>query len=107
MFMAALAHSVRVQIRLFREAQASAAVRMAVKRRMKAIGTHSGTFHCDEALGCYMLQSTKEFAGAQVVRRFVSNEVSTALHCRHTTALMLNVASIELERPKSSNVFVP
>ena len=25
----------------------------------KTIGTHSGTFHCDEALGCFLLHQTK------------------------------------------------
>ena len=34
----------------------------------KRIGTHSGTFHCDEALGCYLLQQTDKFAGAEIVR---------------------------------------
>ncbi|KAK9839664.1 hypothetical protein WJX81_004487 [Elliptochloris bilobata] len=34
----------------------------------KRIGTHSGSFHCDEALGCYLLRRTKEFAGAEIVR---------------------------------------
>lgn len=34
----------------------------------KKIGTHSGTFHCDEALGCWMLRRTAAFAGAPVVR---------------------------------------
>jgi uncharacterized UPF0160 family protein len=32
------------------------------------IGTHSGTFHCDEALGCFLLHQTKAFAGADIVR---------------------------------------
>ncbi|PRW61099.1 UPF0160 -like [Chlorella sorokiniana] len=32
------------------------------------IGTHSGSFHCDEALGCFLLQQTQRFAGAEVVR---------------------------------------
>jgi uncharacterized UPF0160 family protein len=26
------------------------------------IGTHDGTFHCDEALGCFMLKRTKVHA---------------------------------------------
>jgi uncharacterized UPF0160 family protein len=29
------------------------------KRKMVKIGTHDGTFHCDEALGCFLLQRTK------------------------------------------------
>eukprot|EP00455_Lapot_gusevi_P049474 TRINITY_DN7021_c0_g1_i3.p1 TRINITY_DN7021_c0_g1~~TRINITY_DN7021_c0_g1_i3.p1 ORF type:complete len:377 (-),score=91.50 TRINITY_DN7021_c0_g1_i3:74-1069(-) len=32
------------------------------------IGTHDGTFHCDEALACYMLRLTQQFRGAEVVR---------------------------------------
>lgn len=35
----------------------------------KVIGTHSGKFHVDEALGCYMLRElTVEYAGAEIVR---------------------------------------
>jgi hypothetical protein len=34
----------------------------------KTIATHSGSFHCDEALGCYLLRQTDEFAGARIVR---------------------------------------
>ena len=32
------------------------------------IGTHSGTFHCDEALGCAMMQLHPKWKGAAVVR---------------------------------------
>ena len=32
------------------------------------IGTHNGTFHCDEALGTWMLLHTEQFSGAEVVR---------------------------------------
>ena len=28
------------------------------------IGTHNGTFHCDEALACALLRMTKQFAEA-------------------------------------------
>jgi len=34
----------------------------------KTIGTHDGSFHCDEALGCYLLQNTRAFAGCKIVR---------------------------------------
>ena len=34
----------------------------------KLIGTHDGTFHCDEALGCAMLQMMPEWAGSTIVR---------------------------------------
>ena len=35
---------------------------------LKLIGTHDGTFHCDEALGCAMLQMMPQWAGSTVVR---------------------------------------
>ena len=38
------------------------------KRKMVQIGTHNGFFHCDEALGCYLLQKTDRFKGSEVVR---------------------------------------
>ncbi|KAJ1661100.1 hypothetical protein IWQ61_000036 [Dispira simplex] len=34
----------------------------------KTIGTHNGTFHCDEALAVYLLIQTTKFADAQIVR---------------------------------------
>ncbi|QDZ23984.1 metal-dependent protein hydrolase [Chloropicon primus] len=37
-------------------------------KTVKTIGTHSGTFHCDEALGCFLLRRTKLFANAKVTR---------------------------------------
>ena len=48
---------------------ASAASADGNKRKMgPTIGTHSGTFHCDEALGCFLLQQTAAFKGAEIVR---------------------------------------
>eukprot|EP00798_Chlamydomonas_sp_ICE-L_P020383 gene20383-27154_t len=35
---------------------------------MVKIGTHSGTFHCDEALGSWMLHQTEKFSNAEIVR---------------------------------------
>ncbi|PNW87344.1 hypothetical protein CHLRE_02g118900v5 [Chlamydomonas reinhardtii] len=35
---------------------------------MVKIGTHSGTFHCDEALGCWLLRQTPRFKDAEIVR---------------------------------------
>ncbi|KAJ2156593.1 hypothetical protein GGF46_005082 [Coemansia sp. RSA 552] len=34
----------------------------------KTIGTHSGTFHCDEALACFMLRQLDEYSDAKIVR---------------------------------------
>ncbi|XP_067939504.1 MYG1 exonuclease-like isoform X1 [Watersipora subatra] len=39
------------------------------KRRLNMkIGTHNGTFHCDDALAVWMLKQTKEFGNAEVIR---------------------------------------
>ncbi|KAK8944566.1 hypothetical protein KSP39_PZI008314 [Platanthera zijinensis] len=35
---------------------------------LKRVGTHNGSFHCDEALGCFMIRLTDNFAGAEIVR---------------------------------------
>lgn len=32
------------------------------------IGTHDGTFHCDEILGCFMLKQLPDFKNAEIVR---------------------------------------
>ncbi|CAI5477347.1 unnamed protein product [Closterium sp. Yama58-4] len=34
----------------------------------KRIGTHNGTFHCDEAMGCFLLRRTAKFRDADVIR---------------------------------------
>ena len=38
----------------------------------QVIGTHNGTFHCDEALAVYMLRQTSTYADAGVPRRLRS-----------------------------------
>lgn len=38
------------------------------RKQEKKVGTHNGTFHCDEALGCFMIRLTEKFAGAEIVR---------------------------------------
>ncbi|KAK4423122.1 hypothetical protein Salat_1894800 [Sesamum alatum] len=35
---------------------------------VKRVGTHNGSFHCDEALGCFMIRLTEKFSDAHVVR---------------------------------------
>lgn len=32
------------------------------------IGTHSGTFHCDEVLACFMLKQLPEYKDAEIFR---------------------------------------
>lgn len=36
----------------------------------KLIGTHSGTFHCDEALACFMLRKLPEYSDAGLCASF-------------------------------------
>jgi len=38
----------------------------------QVIGTHNGTFHCDEALAVYMLRQTSTYADAGMPRRLRS-----------------------------------
>ncbi|KAK7350046.1 hypothetical protein VNO77_08097 [Canavalia gladiata] len=35
---------------------------------LKRVGTHNGSFHCDEALGCFMIRLTRKFNNAEIVR---------------------------------------
>lgn len=35
---------------------------------LKRIGTHSGSFHCDEVMACCLLKKTFEFANATIIR---------------------------------------
>lgn len=39
-----------------------------VSKIMKTIGTHSGVFHCDEALACFMLKQLPEYKDAEIIR---------------------------------------
>ena len=34
----------------------------------KKIGTHNGTFHCDEVFACYMLKQLPEYSDAEIIR---------------------------------------
>ncbi|KAF5731299.1 hypothetical protein HS088_TW19G00906 [Tripterygium wilfordii] len=34
----------------------------------KRVGTHDGSFHCDEALACFMIRLTNKFSNAQIIR---------------------------------------
>ncbi|WCJ26612.1 MYG1 exonuclease [Euphorbia peplus] len=35
---------------------------------LKRVGTHNGSFHCDEALGCFMIRLTNKYYNAEIVR---------------------------------------
>lgn len=40
----------------------------AKKAKLPTIGTHNGTFHCDEILACFMLQQLPAYKNASIVR---------------------------------------
>ncbi len=35
---------------------------------MTKIGTHNGTFHCDEVLACFLLKQLPNYSNAEIVR---------------------------------------
>ena len=35
---------------------------------MVKIGTHNGTFHCDEVLACFMLKQLPRYKDAEIIR---------------------------------------
>lgn len=39
-----------------------------IPRILKRIGTHSGVFHCDEALACFMLKQLPDYEDAEIIR---------------------------------------
>lgn len=43
----------------------------------KTIGTHNGTFHCDEVLACCMLKILPEYNEAEIVRTRDENVLKT------------------------------
>ncbi|XP_057812783.2 uncharacterized protein LOC131026814 isoform X1 [Cryptomeria japonica] len=43
----------------------------------KKVGTHNGSFHCDEALACYMIRLTNKFRDAHIVRTRDSKVLDT------------------------------
>lgn len=40
------------------------------------IGTHNGTFHCDEVLACFMLKQLPEYANAKIFRSRNNTELN-------------------------------
>lgn len=62
-----------------------------VAKRLKStmkIGTHSGGFHCDELLACFMLTRLPPYKDADIIRCVV---MSYCLH-RHDTVIMCVVS---------------
>ncbi|CAN1254717.1 MYG1 protein [Linum perenne] len=44
---------------------------------VKRVGTHNGSFHCDEALGCFMIRLTNKYADSEIVRTRDSQVLET------------------------------
>jgi len=42
--------------------------KMSGDSRAQKIGTHNGTFHCDEVLACFMLKQLSHYKDAEIVR---------------------------------------
>ncbi|CAL5344189.1 unnamed protein product [Camellia sinensis] len=52
--------------RVFSSSSSTAAIDAAASPT-KRVGTHDGSFHCDEALGCFLILLTNKFSGARIV----------------------------------------
>lgn len=50
------------------------------KRPKSTIGTHDGTFHCDEALACFMLKQLPEYKEAEIIRLSMSCDCWFGFH---------------------------
>lgn len=57
----------------------------------KRVGTHNGSFHCDEALGCFMIRLTDKFSGAEIVR---TRDPQVTLQKSFFWALFLDVENL-------------
>ncbi|KAL8150310.1 hypothetical protein V2J09_020118 [Rumex salicifolius] len=73
LFLFTFPSSLRLRFQLPRMASATAGVRSisadsTAASAVKRVGTHNGSFHCDEALGCFMIRLTDKFSGAEIVR---------------------------------------
>ena len=67
----------------------------------KRVGTHNGTFHCDEALGCFMIRLTNKFADADIVRTRDS-QVSYSIPLQICSSPIVSLPSCEeLQRFRS------
>ena len=45
------------------------------KKKEKVIGTHDGTFHCDEVLACWMLKQVPQFKDAKIMRTHLAGKL--------------------------------
>ena len=61
----------------------------------KKVGTHNGSFHCDEALACFMIRLTNKFSAAQIVR---TRDPQVKLHylCLCYVTVLFNIVGAEI-----------
>ena len=87
------------------------------KRKMVKIGTHSGSFHCDEALGCFLLRQTDTYRDADIVRTRdesilsgldvvidVGGKYDPGMEISHICALNCTSSGINLETAASARI---
>lgn len=65
------------------------------------IGTHNGSFHCDEILACFMLRQLPKYADAEVIRY-------TRLYCnvrdKYCLCWGLNLGPVASKSNTSTNI---
>jgi len=72
------------------------------ERQQKIVCTHSGTFHCDEVLACFMLtRYTSEFRGAEIVRSR-NPEVWKTCDCLVDVGAEYNLAEYKFDHHQKS-----
>ncbi|XP_041467211.1 MYG1 exonuclease-like isoform X3 [Lytechinus variegatus] len=62
--------SIRHQLSKFllRNCDSGQSIMTDCKRSCVRIGTHNGTFHCDESLACFMLQQLHQYKNSEIIR---------------------------------------
>lgn len=67
------------------------------------IATHDGTFHCDEALACYMLKLTEKFQNADIVRTR-NPEILAQVDCLVDVGAVFDPATFRFDHHQASFV---
>ncbi|XP_019058258.1 PREDICTED: UPF0160 protein MYG1, mitochondrial isoform X2 [Tarenaya hassleriana] len=62
-------HSLSLDLsRNFRAELSKTTTMKAAAGKQKRVGTHNGSFHCDETLACFLIRLSPKFSGAHIVR---------------------------------------
>ncbi|XP_002740515.2 MYG1 exonuclease-like [Saccoglossus kowalevskii] len=62
---------------IFRMSEDNHAINLKKVKVCKKIGTHNGTFHCDEVLACFLLKQLPEYEHAEIIRTRDSCKLDT------------------------------